>query len=105
MPCYTQVKMTQKFQAGNYDLLEAALKAKGWEVQRSGSTLWFRENQFHDWVRVENEAAQFTQGDEAIIEKAKRLYAEHVVKTVAKKKGFKYQQAAGSNRVKLSRSY
>lgn len=105
MPCYTRVQMTTEFRIKNFDELEAALKAKGWEVQNYGDRLYFRENQFHDWVTIINEKASFTKGDEEFVNKAKRYYAEHVVKKVAKRKGFKYQQAAGSNKIKLSRSY
>lgn len=106
MPCYTRVEITTEFQIQNFDQLEIALKAKGWEVQRNAQAFFYRKSAGQEWVRVENGKASFyDEATRATLNEAKRAYAEHVVKMVGKRKGFRVQQAAGSRTVRLSRSY
>lgn len=106
MPCYTRVEITTEFQVANYEQLAAALKAKGWEVQVSGQALFCRKDKRHEWVRIEAGRASFyDEATRATINEAKRAYAEHVVKLVGKRKGFRVQQAAGSRTLTLKRSY
>jgi hypothetical protein len=96
MPCWTVTLIRVKLRAQNLDALKDALEAEfGVSVTRVGDALYLTPRELGYQVCIRGGEVQVRQGDEHIVRRITRAYAEQVVKRQAKRFGWTLSEVKG----------
>lgn len=104
MPCYTQREVTVKMEASEPAILEAGLKAAGFQVRTTPTGLYVQNRQ---GVAAHIRSGQITtqENTSSIINEIKRAYSGEVVRVAAKRFGWKLSATSDANTVRAARRF
>lgn len=92
MPCFTVRTMSLQLGVANFDMLEKALRASGFQVYKQGTKTLSIVAPNGTRATIDGDEIIVRQGSEQVVNEVKRSYSTYAVKTAAKKYGWVLKQ-------------